>query len=945
MVGCGKRNTLAAFEDDPLGQVYVALDLETTGLDPQQHTIIEVGAVKFQGNDVVETYHSLVNPYQAIPEFVKRLTGITQREVDAGSPFGVVAGELASFIGNLPLVGHNVSFDLDFLATHGLRIANPNFDTWDLATTFLPYSLDYSLQQLANQLGLDHSRPHRALPDAQATHHLFFTLLEQASRADPATLSSIGHLASRAQWPMGQLLGGLVQQSEVPPARVATSVIGIDMAALAQRLELPPRLKPTPHTSSLDEEELVGYLSPGGLFAKSFPGFEYRPQQVEMLREVVRAFNEGSTLMVEGGTGVGKSLAYLLPAVLFSLKNSSPVVISTNTINLQEQLLQKDIPALAKVLEEAGAIPADEFRAVSLKGRANYLCLRRWSHLSRGETLSPGEAQLLSKTLMWMQDTSTGDRGEINLSGRNQALWSRISAGDREWCPGSAEGVCFLRAARERSGAAHVIVINHALLLSDMKMGGGILPAYQHLIVDEAHHLEEEATHQLGLRLPQGRLAEELDRLSRLLGDARIMLRSLFNTPGQQQIGEELISGTEEPLSRLRANWNNLWAAMESFLRSHREEGEERLQMRMTSSVRAQPAWSNLEIAWENVDVTLADVLGQTGRLHTFLDSTPDEGSVDKSTVVAELSQWQEGMGELGTQLKGFLAGPLDKERIDWLVQDQQTGSLMLHSAPLNVGAQLERDLFSSKRCVVLTSATLTTQGSFDYLKERLGLSEASELAVGSPFDYRQAALLLLPEDIPPPNAWGYHEALEGTLIALGKALQGHLLVLFTSHSALRSTAEAIRGGLEAQGIQVLAQGVDGSPRQIFRRFLNRPESLLLGTSSFWEGVDLSGGVLKALVLARLPFQVPTEPVFAARSELFDDPFSQYAVPQAILRFRQGFGRLIRGSEDRGVIVVMDRRIVARSYGKAFLDSVPPCTVKRVPFSAIASHARQWVQP
>ena len=923
----------------------MALDLETTGLNPQLDTIIEVGAVKFQGHGVVENYHSLVNPYQPIRGFVKSLTGITQKEVDSAPPFGVVAGELGPFIGDHPVVGHNVSFDLDFLTSHGLRLSNQAIDTWDLASTLLPYSLDYTLAQLVTQLSLQHPRPHRALPDAQAARQLFVTLLERARDTDPSILSFIGHLASRSQWPVGLLLRGLVNKSEEHTARVATSLMGINTTAVGERLESPSRLKPAAQISSLDEDDLVEYLSPGGMFAKSFPGFEDRPQQVEMLREVVHAFDKGGALMVEAGTGVGKSLAYLLPAVLFSLKNGSPVVISTNTINLQDQLLQKDIPALSRVLEEAGAISPDEFKAVPLKGRANYLCLRRWTHMSRGETLSPGEARLLSKTLMWMQDTSTGDRGEINLSGRDDSIWSRLSAGDREWCPGSVEGTCFLRAARERAGAAHVIVVNHALLLSDMKLGGGILPDYQHLIVDEAHHLEEEATHQLGLRLPQSRLGEELDRLARLLGDARIMLRGLFNTPSQRQRGEELINAIEGPVSRLRVNWNNLWSAMEGFLRSHREEGEERFQIRITPSVRAQPGWSHLEIGWENVDVVLADVLGQMSPLHIFWDSAPNESILDKSTLVAELSQWQEGMAELRTQLKEFLAAPLGKERIDWLSQDERTSSLTLHSAPLNVGGELERNLFSSKRCVVLTSATLTTQGSFDYLKERLGLSEASELAVGSPFDYRQAALLLLPEDIPPPNVWGYQEALQDVLVGLGKVLKGHSLVLFTSHAALRTTAQAIRGVLEPQGVQVLAQGVDGSPRQIFRRFLARPESVLLGTSSFWEGVDLSGGVLKALVLARLPFQVPTEPIFAARSELFENPFNQYAIPQAILRFRQGFGRLIRGSKDRGVIVVMDRRIVARSYSKAFLDSLPPSTVKRVPYSSIATHAHQWVQP
>ena len=919
------------------------MDLETTGLDSQRDTIIEVGAVKFQGPKVLEEYQSLVNPYRAIPEFVRRLTGIGPKDVDGAPPFGVVAGELSAFIADLPVVGHNISFDLEFLAKHGLRLINHAFDTYDLASIFLPRSLDYSLSQLVHQLGLEHPQPHRALADAQAAYLLFTAMLELARGTDPAALSFMGHLATRTQWPLGNLLLNLSQQEEALPARATTSPQGLEIDGLAQRLASPSRFKPNSQTSSLDEEELVGYLASNGLLAEAFPGFEHRPQQIEMLQAVIKAFNEGGQLIMEGGTGVGKSLAYLLPAVLFSMRNSRPVVISTNTINLQEQLLQKDIPALVNILEEGGVLPRGEFRAVPLKGRNNYLCLRRWSHLSRVEGLAIEEARLLSKSLVWLQDTATGDRGEINVSSRDASIWSRISAGDREWCPGAAEGVCFLKSARQRASAAHIVVVNHALLLSDLKMGGGILPEYHHLIVDEAHHLEEEATHQLGLRLPQGRLGESMDILGRLLTDVQIMLRGLFSSAGQRQRGEALVSALEEIITRSRDAWSRLWDAVERSLRDHSDTNEDRSRLRITTDIRAQPGWNDLEIAWENVEVILADVLGRVSQLHTLLESVPYEGPMDLSTVVAELSQWQEETAELRDQLKGMLAGPLERERIDWISQDEHTGSMALNSAPLNVGKELEEHLFAHKSSVVLTSATLTTQGSFDYVKDRLSFSEAQELAVGSPFNYSQAALLLLPDDIPPPNAWGYKEALDGAVIALGKAIQGHTMVLFTSHSALRSTAQAIRGPLGAQGIEVLAQGVDGPPARLFRRFLENPESLLLGASSFWEGVDLPGNVLKSLVLVRLPFNVPTEPVFAARSELFEDSFHQYALPQAILRFRQGFGRLIRSSDDRGVVVVMDRRIVERSYGKAFLESLPDCTVRRVPLSAIESQARQWL--
>ncbi len=1012
---------MAESSSNPRGKTYVALDLETTGLNPDQDTIIEVGAVKFQGQQVLDTFQTLVNPYRDLSDFIQRLTGIAQKNVDRAPPFGAVAGELRDFIGPLPVVGHNISFDLKFLSSHGLQLDNEVYDTWDLASILMPYFTAYSLPGLAVELRAVHTRPHRALPDAQATHQVFMSLLERANSLDPAIAAYIHQLAFRASWPLWRLFGDLpslreAQDKPLTPdpsplrGRAATgrgeelvSGLGLDIAALEKRLGRADRaVRPRGDTHQNDEEELAGYLSPGGVFSRTFPDFEHRPQQVEMMRAVASAINSGEHLIMEGGTGVGKSLAYLLPAVLYSLKNGTRVVVSTNTINLQEQLIRKDIPALINVLEENGIISAGEFRAVPLKGRANYLCLRRWNNLARGESLSSDEARLLSKTLVWLKDTISGDRGEINLSGKDALTWSRVSAGEKGQCPGMrGQGACFLRTARERAEGANMIIVNHALLLSDLALGGGLLPEYQHLIVDEAHHLEEEATRQLGFQVSQNRLNEELDALGRLLGDVRLLLRprpepsapSLSSgsaawrhveggpSPSgiQMQRGEDLAAELDSRWSRrIRDSWDRFWSVAENFLDNHHEDGGDQAQLSIARSTRAQPGWSEVEIAWENVDVGLNDGVRRVERLRRFLETVPVGGPVDTDTLMAELSTWQEGLEELRERLKTLLAAPADGSRIDWIARvddargDSSDGRgsrshIVLHSAPLDVGPELNARLYSRKSSVILTSATLATQaspepsrkahpeepapdlstgsrkGSFDYIRERIGLAESKELLVGSPFNYRRAALLLIPDDMPTPDAWGYQEAMENVLVGLGKTLKGHTLVLFTSHSALRGAARAIRGSLEAEGIRVLAQGVDGSPRQILQSFSENSMGVILGTSSFWEGVDVSGGVLKALVLARLPFHVPTEPIFSARSAQYEDAFHRYAVPQAVLRFRQGIGRLIRSSQDRGAIVVLDRRIIARPYGKAFINSIPPCTVKWGPMTAIPGHAADWV--
>ena len=926
--------------------VLVALDLETTGLSPEQDGIIEIGAVKFRGQEVLDTFETFVNPYREIPPEVRRLTGIAQRQVDRAVPFPAVAGDLSEFVGTHPIVGHRISFDLGFLFSHGLQFSSPAYDTWELASMLLPYTTDYSLMGLAQELGAEHGAPHRALSDATATHQVFVQLTEMVRSLDPAVLAYIQHLGSLARWQLGRLFEQLAKQAGADASRLG--ITGLNLDDLGGRLKRAERgVRPAKVRVPVDEDKLAGYMDSGGLFSLVYPGFEHRPQQVEMLRAVSGALNAAEHLIVEGGTGVGKSLAYLLPSIMYSISNGVRVVISTNTINLQEQLLRKDIPTLVKVLEESGIIPAGRFRATALKGRANYLCLRRWTRLARGEGLSQDEARLLSKALVWLQDTAEGDRGEINISGRDLAIWTRISAGEKGQCPGvRGEGVCFLRAARERAEAADVTVVNHALLLSDLALGGGLLPEHQHLIVDEAHHLEEAATRQLGFQISQGRLPEELDGLGRILGDVRVIVRGSGGAGLSMHQTEQTAVELETGWSRtIRGVWDRLWNVVERFLERHSQEEGGQDQLLITRSTRAQPAWSDVEIAWENLDVGLVEGIKAVEKFLYRLDSLPSTGP-PLEELKLELSAWLEGLEELREQLKSILAAPAEEGRIDWVSRTYDSSgrlSITLYSAPLNVGPQLEERLFSRKASVILTSATLAAQGNFEYFRERVGLAESEARVLGSPFDFRRAALLLVPEDMPMPNSWEYQSAMENVLTELTGALGGYTLVLFTSHAALRGAARSIRGTLERDGIHVLAQGIDGSPRQIVRRFNNDPKAVILGTSSFWEGVDLSGGVLKALVLARLPFHVPTEPVFAARSAQYEDPFYRYAVPQAVLRFRQGIGRLIRGSQDRGVVVVMDKRVIARRYGKAFLDSAVDWTVKMEPLATIPERASEWI--
>ena len=947
--------TLLPHHPSPQDDVWVALDLETTGLSAEKDEIIEVGAVKFQGDVTLDTFQSFVNPHRGLSDFVTRYTGITQEQVDQARPFSAVAAEFAAFVGSTPIVGHNIAFDLGFLSSKGLRLSNPRSDTWDLAYVLLPRAREYALARVASSMGIEHPRPHRAFDDAWVTGKLFLRLLEAISELDVYTLAEMERIASHSSWSLAYTLKALSNnrvprssagalgasplQQRTPSTQVG--VAGFDIPALRERLKNGRALRPKRVAPGLDAERIKAILRDGGPLSRALPGFEERSEQIAMARAVADAINNGKRLVVEAGTGVGKSLAYLLPAALYALAGNKRVVISTNTINLQEQLLNKDVPTLVKALEMEDKRLGGGLRFSQLKGRANYLCLKRWHLLRSGDSLSDDEARLLSKVLVWLQSTATGDRSELNMASRSAtAPWDRLSADGAPECAGVG-GACFLRAAREKAAASHLVIVNHALLLSDLVAGGTLIPEHDVLIIDEAHHLEEVATTHLGFDLSQASIDDFLQGLAGetgLLRQAISAFRASSAAATRRTTVEEIAARITASLPALRDGVAAMFGALAALVQGEQADSE----VRVTSATRSQPGWSQLEILWESADALLGELRGEFVAFNTSLEGLEEAAVVNYEGLVMEAANLLQVNTELRQRMAEFIPHP-KPDGIYWVASSRRRGDLTLRAAPLHVGEHLEKLLYSRKESVVLTSATLSTNGSFDHIRERTGFGDDEELLLGSPFDYPSAALLCVPDDMPEPTSWAYQEAAEQAISDSAVAAGGRTMALFTSHASLQATAGAIRGGLQAQGFDVLAQGLDGTPHQLLRSFLDNPRSVLLGTASFWEGVDLAGESLKVLLLARLPFTVPTNPVFAARSEIYDDPFNQYAVPQAVLRIRQGFGRLIRTKTDKGVVVVLDRRIVSRRYGKAFLDSLPPTSFRTCKLHELSREIRGWI--
>ena len=983
-------------------RTYVALDLETTGLNPERDAIIEVGAVKYRDGEPVEEFGTLINPGRPIPPEITMLTGITDRDVSPAPPFERVEAQLLRFVGQAPVVGHNVSFDLGFLRGHGLFGSNLGLDTWELATILLPSLPGYSLGALAERFGVQSAARHRALDDARATGKLFAVLSDQAARLPKPALMEIVRLASGSAWPLAEVFADAAIAQGV--SRTPREEIPLDQLIPASVLLQPWRadepLNPVEHPTPVDEARLAAMLRPGGRFSTVFTGYEYRNPQVEMLEAVTTAFNQSHHLMVEAGTGTGKSVAYLLPAITYASQNGTRVVVSTNTINLQDQLFRKDLPDLERVLApETGK--ATPFRAALLKGRSNYLCPRRFLALKAKPGLNDDELRGIARVLVWLPRTQTGDQSELSLPlPSDRHVWGQMSAENEgcslDRCQREMGGRCFFYRARKAAEAAHVVVVNHALLMADAATENRVLPEYHHLVIDEAHHLEDAVTDQLSFKADGFILAQLFNTLysttgagerrgggaegpgsggargqrsrgansqpslaaglgsaprsAGLLGEILTAVRAGANDARFAPI-RDLIIRLQGDVEAARARVEMFWTVLDDAIRElvpRMEASEYDLKLRVTEATRSQPVWVEIEVAWDNLSV-----IWQT-LLHHLEDLTEALTNLQTAATAAEtLEALGEELGgatlrlvEHQVQMEAWVMKP-DANNVYWVEianPERQGRRISLRAAPVHVGQLVQDHILFKNDTVIMTSATLRTAGSFDYVRDRLAAHDADTATVGSPFDYKESTLLYLPTDLPEPNAPGYQTAVEQTLIGLAKALGGRVLALFTANNQLKQTDRAIRPALTEAGITLLSQGGGTSRHQLLESFKTDSRTVLLGTRSFWEGVDVVGSALSALVLVKLPFAVPSDPVVAARSETFDDAFYHYQVPDAILRFRQGFGRLIRSKTDRGVVVVLDKRVTSKKYGQLFLESLPDCTVHKGPLMNLPAAARSWVE-
>jgi ATP-dependent DNA helicase DinG len=646
---------------------------------------------------------------------------------------------------------------------------------------------------------------------------------------------------------------------------------------------------------------VAGVFAPDGPLARALAGFEPRPGQIDMAKTLADAFERGGVVLAEAGTGTGKTLAYLVPAIL----SGQRTLISTGTKNLQEQIYFKDVPALRRALGVS-------FTATCMKGRANYLCLHRLDQLTGGQPGDGFPGPLVHDVFLpmideWSRRTETGDRAELDDLPEDLPFWNTVSA-TAETCLGTEcprYDDCFVTRMRQRAAAADVVIVNHHLLCADASVRqsayGEVIPACHQAIIDEAHQLEDVATQYFGYSVSTYRLEDFARDIERLLAAGHVE---------ERQTAGEIERAVERLRDRGRAFFTALTAAHRGDARPRQEE---RVRATEATLAAAYDAATHLSGALDLIESTLALLNG----LRRPDDTSGGEGS-NRTEEVAALAR---RAGEMRDELRLLLRAN-DPDYV-YFVEFRGRG-VFLRASPIDVSSIMREVLFDRMRTTVLTSATLTVDGRFDYIRDRLGVGRATEVRYASEFDYTRQAILYLPPRMPDPRSPAFAVAAGREVVEILRRSRGRGFVLFTSYATLREVQAIAEMALD---YPIFVQGT--APRsQLLKQFRETPHSVLLATSSFWQGVDVVGDALSCVIIDKLPFASPGDPITAARIDAIrargGAPFDEYQVPLAILTLQQGLGRLIRHRQDRGVLAVLDPRLRTKGYGRRFVASLPP---------------------
>jgi ATP-dependent DNA helicase DinG len=1018
--------------------IRVALDLETTGLHVEQDAILEVAAIKFQGHRVVDTFETFIAPGRSIPYRVQRLTGIKPELLAGAPPFPAIARKLQTFLGDAPIVGHSIPFDVAFLRRWGLARTNPLIDTFELATVLLPSLKSYNLGQVAESLGISVPKDrHRAMVDTVLAMQVFLALHERLQVVDLSMLKDLANLDAPRSWPLLHFFRQELRERQEHDGVRGTLARGSLGDRFAAQLGMDPRVlsfaiageqvqKPEPAAQayvppSAASEVLFDNMQSLGVVSEQDE--TAIPHAYQTARTAVReALEQHKPLLVEVATGSSDYTPALLPALEWTAEtadgaaSSRRLVIACPNQQYARRLIEITLPRLQALLQS-------QLPVAYLAEHSGYLCVHRWFGAALRRTsgeLTAEQARGLAKVGLWAQQTLTGERSELTLLPHEMSAWQRISSGveripsadSRQGtiyrrCTYRQKGYCFVSRAEERVNAASIVVTTHAGLFDDLSQPASLLASIPQRLILEADLLEEEYARLSGAELEQASLINLLNTIGVDLDDGRYQGLLALAAPSLRDNGPGGLSTTptvaRSELDTRMLSWfqtlnqarsavaklfNSFTQLMEEFAQdglnngAGRDKGKTKAgnrtyggrnqdwhdhPLRLGNHVRNLSAWREVESSWQQVSQrlqTAADLAHDAEKRILTIGRNRhrlDIGSGEDSSVAAELAAVAHQLLEqkkLGQQALSLA----NDENVYWLrvpplpANPQGTAqsqgehpaqptdtSPVLHIQLVQLSAVMQRLLFVENTSTILAGNALSSDHSFAFYRGRFGLENTNAQALSVVNEHHGQTLLYLPNDVPEPNAPQYQRHLDEALVQLATTLDGQLVALFTSHAALRSTYAAIKPTLEARGILVLGQGIDGSPRQLWQVFQEQKRVVMLGAGSMWEGIEDIVVSPACLVITRLPMPVLNDPPMAARAEQYSDQLHNLAVPMASLRIKRALNRLLWNGEKRNVIVLFDRRVLSKEYGSLVLNSLPRCSQRQSAVSHMPETVLDWL--
>ncbi len=877
---------------DPMKK-FVVIDVETTGHSPAKgDKIIEIGIVVIENDQIVKQYNQLINPKSGIPPFITQLTSISEEQIRDKPSFSEVADDLIPLLADAIMVAHNINFDLSFLNDEltqaGLATLQPPIiDTVELSRIFFPRAPGYKLGELAQHLHLTHDQPHRAISDALVTADLLLLLMNKINSLPIQVINQLLDISVKLKSDLAILL------PDEKEAAIRHDLCNYNGLAIKNWQEYQ---KPEAEKYALSFQDCLDrFYGENGYLQKKFQEYERRKDQQWISETIYDQFQRNRHAMIEAETGIGKSIAYLLPAVYQSIHSKEPVVISTSNTNLQAKLKDEDMHKVFSFFSQ-------ELQVTLVKGKQNYLSIEKFFQFYQDRSQNSYHHLLIkAMILVWLTETTTGDLDEIQLPKKDQQMKQQLVV-DKQDSSSPWSSACFYQRMKRKAKHSHIIITNHALLSLDIVSTDKLLPNYAYLILDEAHRLDTVASRYLGNSLNYFELSAFFQRLEKSLGEIDPLIKILKDT---------------------HYEIDSLFRLLFLFVKDNNNKNKT-----YNDRGRLQSLW-DLE-SFDRDKTVIRDGVYRSIELLNLLSQQLLEAEanlIDRETYLLELREFSD-------KLKCLLLLSEESE-VTWLEIDQNgaENAVYIYRELFSATEQLTNHLFTQKKGIIMISGTLTIQQSFAYMRKSFGLKEKEvdcyQLKANFPYD--QNVQLMIPSDFPEiryPQHDEFVFATSEAILSLAKLIKGKMLVLFTSYDMLKQTYYLLKETEDLEDYMIIGQGLStGSRNRLIKHFRSFEQSILLGTNAFWEGIDIPGEDLSCLVIVKLPFQSPSDPVYTKKAEYYKklnrNPFMELSLPKAVFQFKQGFGRLVRKQTDRGVIFVFDDRIMKKRYGKYFLESIP----------------------